>query len=188
MLTWHAIHEALPKLSKRARDRTKAIRSCLLELGNLFLQEQLWSPYRRNAYWKNGLRSTPVMFVEHVAAFERWASHGMLNPKLDINLPEAQPLTNTSRAHTETIKTVVTYSLSGVSSATSAHSPTSTESTIESYKETLFWQLECNAAESESHLDVAKTNEMCSDQECQAINSYVKIRRLTRASVTQIIM
>ena len=59
------------------------------------------------------------------------------------------------------------------------------ESTAASYKETLFWQLECSACRKRIPLDFAKTNEICSNQECQAINSYVKIRRLARASVNQ---
>ena len=61
----------------------------------MFLPEQL-VPYQRERLLEKWLRSTPVMFVEHVTAFEKWASEGMLNPKLDINLHEAQPLANTS--------------------------------------------------------------------------------------------
>lgn len=184
-LTWRAIEDALPRLTKRARVRTKFIRSCLFELGNLFLQEELWSKYRQERLLEKYLKSTPVIFVEHVAAFERWASQGMLNPKLDINPPEAQPLTNTTRAILGTVKAVGVFlqwwvrrnilSLADVN-----------QSTIESYKETLFWQYECTVCGKRTHLDVDKTSEKCSDSECQAMNACVKIRRLTRRSVTDI--
>jgi hypothetical protein len=63
-LTWQAIHEALPKLSKRGRSRSKFIRSGLLELGNLFLQERLlpnWDCYlseqRLQKYLNSALRA-----------------------------------------------------------------------------------------------------------------------------------
>ena len=75
MLTWQAIHEALPKARKRGqRGRAKVhfIRSGLLELGNHFLPEQL-VPYQRERRLEKWLRSAPVMFVEHVTAFEKWA-------------------------------------------------------------------------------------------------------------------
>jgi len=186
-LTWRAIDDALPKLTKRARVRTKAIRSCLFELGNLFLQEELWSKYRQERLLAKYLKSTPVIFVEHVAAFEMWASQGMLNPKLDVKPPESRPLTNTPRVILGTVRVVGVFlqwcvkrnilSLADVN-----------QSTIDSYKETLFWQYECKVCGKRAHLDVDKTSEKCSDSECQAMNACVKTRRLARRSVTDITM
>ena len=186
MLSWPAIHEAMPKARKRGqqgRIRVQFIRSGLLELGNQFLQEQLVQ-HQRERLLEKWLRSAPVVFVEHVAAFEKWASEGMLNPKLSISLHEGQHLANTSEYTLKTIKSVIIflkwcvtrdiYSLAHIN-----------ESTAASYKETLFWQLECSACRKRIPLDFAKTSEICSNQECQAINSYVKIRRLARASVMQ---
>jgi hypothetical protein len=189
MLTWQAIHEALPKARKRGqpgRAGTQSIRAGLLELGNCFLQEQL-VPYQRERLLEEWLRSTPVMFGEHVAAFQKWASEGMLNPKLDITLHESQALANTSDYTFKTIKSVIRFltwcvkrdicSLRNINQGTAA-----------SYKETLFWQLECSACRKRIPLDSAQTNKICSNQECQAINSYVKSRRLARASVMQCTM
>jgi hypothetical protein len=184
MLTWQAIHEALPKARKRGqrgRIRSRFIRSGLLELGNHFLPEQL-VPYQRERLLEKWLRSAPVMFVEHVTAFEKWVSKGMLNPKLAINLHEAQPLANTSEDTRKTIKTVIRF-LKWCVKRDICSLANINESTAASYKETLFWQLECSACRKRIPLDCAKTNEICSNQECQAINSYVKIRRLARASV-----
>jgi hypothetical protein len=48
ILTWRAIHEALPKLGKQGRARCQFIRSGLLELGNLYLLAGLlpsWESY-----------------------------------------------------------------------------------------------------------------------------------------------
>ena len=186
-LTWRAIEDALPKLSKRARDRTKAIRSCLLELGNLFLQEGLWNSYRQERLLEKYLKSTPRIFVEYVAAFERWASHGMLNPNLDVNSPESQPLTSTTRAILGNVKAVGLFLKWCVNRDIFSLADVS-QSTIQSYKETLFWQYECKACGKRTHVDVDKTNEKCSETECQAMKSCVKIRRLTHRSVSDITM
>ena len=186
LLTWQAIHEALPKARKRGqrgRIRVHFIRSGLLELGHHILSEQ-FVQYLRERLMEKWLRSTPVMFVEHVTAFEKWASKGMLNPKLDINLHEAQPLANTCEYTQRTTKTVIRF-LKWCVKCDICSLANITERTAASYKETLFWQLECSACRKRIPLDVAKTNEICSNQECQAINSYVKIRRLARASVNQ---
>jgi len=184
ILTWEAIHEALPKLSKRGRTRSRWIRSGLVELGNHFLPEQL-VPYQRERLLEKWLRSAPVMFVEHAIAFEKWASEGMLNPRLAINLHEAQPLANTSGHTQKTIKTVIRF-LEWCVKRDICSLANINESMAASYKETLFWQLECSVCRKRIPLDCAKTNEICSNQECQAINSYVKIRRLARASVAQV--
>ena len=144
-LTWQAIHEALPKLSKRGRSRSKFIRSGLLELGNLFLQERLlpnWDCYLSEQRLQKYLKSAPLIFVNHVAAFERWASHGMLNPKLDMKPHESRPLTNTADAILETVKTVGIF-LEWCVKRNILSLAEVNQSTIESYKETLFWQHEC---------------------------------------------
>ncbi len=184
-LTWCAIEDALPRLTKRAHGRTKAIRSCLFELGNLFLQEELWSKYRQERLLAKYLKSAPVIFIEHLTAFERWASQGMLNPKLDLEPSESRPLTNTPRAILGTVKAVGVFlrwcAKRNVLSLTDV-----SQSTIESYKETLFWQYKCKGCGKRTHLEVDKTSEKCSDSECQAMNACVKIRRLTRRSVTDI--
>src|SRR5688572_21578984 len=124
------------------------------------------------------------MYVQHVSAFEKWASEGMLNPKLDINLHESKPLANTSEDIRKTINTVIRF-LKWCVKRDICSLANINESTVARYKETLFWQLECSACRKRIPLDGAKTNEICSNQECQAINSYVKIRRLARASVVQ---
>jgi len=186
-LTWCAIEEALPRLTKRARVRTKFIRSCLFELGNLFLQEELWSKHRQERLLEKYLKSTPVIFVEHVAAFERWSSRGMLNPKLDMGLPESRPLTNTPRAILGTVKVVGVF-LQWCVKRNILSLAEVNQSTIESYTETLFWQYECKICGKRAHSDVDKTNEKCSDSKCQAMNACVKIRRLTRRSVIEITM
>jgi hypothetical protein len=186
MLSWQAIHEALPKARKcgqRGRIRVHFIRSGLLEIGHHFLPEQ-FVPYQRERLMEKWLRSTPMMFVEHVTAFEKWASKGMVNPKLDINLNET-PLANTSEYTQQTIKTVIRF-LKWCVKCDICSLANIKESTAASYKETLFWQLECSACRKRIPLEVAKRNEICSNQECQAINSYVKIRRLARASVAQV--
>ncbi|HUS12448.1 MAG TPA: hypothetical protein VMZ30_18415 [Pyrinomonadaceae bacterium] len=189
-LTWHAIQEALPKFSKRGRLRSKAIRSGLLELGNLFAEQGLlpnWNSYLWERRLAQYLRSAPEIFRVHVSDFEKWASQGMINPKLDLRPLESSPLANTTEAILETVKAVVIFlnwcvdrnicSLSDID-----------QGTIADYKENLFWQHECKTCRKRTHLDFGKTSETCSNKECNAINSNIRVRRLARASVTRMAM
>jgi len=69
ILTWQAIHDALPKLSNRGRIRSKFVRSGLLEVGNLLLQARLlpdWDSYLCEQRLDKYLKSAPPMFVDHV--------------------------------------------------------------------------------------------------------------------------
>src|SRR5688572_15500077 len=111
----------------------------------------------------------------------------MLNPKLDVNPPESEPLTSTTRAILGNVKVVGLFLKWCVNRNIFSLADVS-ESTIESYKEALFWQYECKVCGKRTHIDVDKTNEKCSETECRAMKSYVKIRRLTRRSVSDITM
>lgn len=189
-LTWHAIQEALPKLSKRGRPRSKAIRSGLLELGNLFAEQGLlpnWNSYLWERRLAQYLRSAPKIFRVHVSDFEKWASQGMVNPKLDLRLLESSPLANTTEAILETVKAAVIF-LNWCVDRNIFSLADIDQGTIVNYKENLFWQHECKTCLKRSHLELGKTSETCSNKECNAINSNVRVRRLARASVTRMTM
>jgi integrase len=185
VLTWQAIHEAMRKVSKPGRLKRQLIRSGLLELGNIYLQAGLlpsWESYLNEQRLDRYLKSTPAIFIEHVAAFERWAAHGMLNPKHEISLHESQPLAITTKSILETVYAVVVFLdwcvKRNIDSLTNIN-----QSTVATYKETLFWQQECKACRKRIPFDT--TSETCSNKECQATNSYVEIRRLARGSVNR---
>jgi hypothetical protein len=190
VLTWQAIHEAMRKVSKRGRLKRKLIRSGLLELGNIYLQAGLlpsWESYLNEQRLDRYLKSTPAIFVEHVAVFERWAAQGMLNPKHEISLHESQPLAITTKSTLETVYAVVAF-LNWCFKRNICALTDINESTVATYKESLFWQQECKVCRKRIPFDGDKRSEMCSNEECQAINSYVKIRRLARMSVTRFMM
>ena len=185
ILTWRAIHDALPKLGKQGRANCQLIRSGLFELGNMYLQAGLlpsWESYLNEQRLDRYLKATPAIFIEHVAAFERWAAHGMLNPKHEISLHESQPLAITTKSILETVYAVVVFLdwcvKRNICSLTNIN-----HSIVATYKETLFWQQECKACLKRIPFDT--TSETCSNKECQATNSYVKIRRLARGSVNR---
>jgi integrase len=185
ILTWRAIHEALPKRNEPGRLRCQLVRSGLLELGNTFFQAGLlpsWESYLNEQRLDRYLKATPAIFVEHLAAFERWAAQGMLNPKHEINLHESQPLANSTKNILETVYAIVVFLdwcvKRNIDSLTDIN-----QSTVATYKETLFWQQECKACRKRIPFDT--TSETCGNEECQATNSYVKIRRLARASVNR---
>jgi hypothetical protein len=185
ILTWRAIHEALPKRNEPGRLRCQLVRSGLLELGNTFFQAGLlpsWESYLNERRLDRYLKSTPAIFVEHVAAFEKWAAQGMLNPKHEISLHESQPLAITTKSILETVYAVVVFLdwcvKRNIDSLTNIN-----HSIVATYKETLFWQQECKACR--KRIPFNTTSETCSNKECQATNSYVKIRRLARGSVNR---
>ena len=147
ILTWQAIHDALPKLGKQGRANCQLIRSGLFELGNMYLQAGLlpsWESYLNEQRLDRYLKSTPAIFIEHVAAFERWAAHGMLNPKHEISRHESQPLAITTKSILQTVYAVVVFLdwcvKRNICSLTNIN-----QSTVATYKETLFWQQECKA-------------------------------------------
>lgn len=111
----------------------------------------------------------------------------MLNPKLDVEPQESQPLTNTPRAILGTVKAVGVF-LQWCVKRNILTLADVNQSTLESYKETLFWQYECKVCGKLTPLDVDKADEKCNEAECQAMKSCVKIRRLTRGSVIEITM
>jgi len=187
ILTWRAIHDALPKLSNQGRSRCQLIRSGLLELGNMYLQAGLlpsWESYLNEQRLERYLKATPTIFVEHVAAFERWAAQGMLNPKHEISLHESQPLANSTKNILETVYAIVVFLnwcvKRNIGSLTDIN-----QNIVATYKETLFWQQECKACRKQIPLDGDNKSETCSNEECRATNSYVKIRRLAHGSVNR---
>src|ERR1700754_1028758 len=172
ILTWRAIHEALPKRNEPGRLRCQLVRSGLLELGNTFFQAGLLpscDSYLNDQRLDRYLQSTPPIFVEHIAAFERWAAQGMLNPKHEISLHESQPLAITTKSILETVYAVVVFLdwcvKRNIDSLTNIN-----HSIVATYKETLFWQQECKACRKRIPFDT--TSETCSNKECQATNSY----------------
>jgi hypothetical protein len=189
-LTWHAIQEALPKLSKRGRPKSKAIRSGLLELGNLFAEQGLlasWTSYLWERRLAQYIGSAPEIFRGHVSDFEKWASQGMVNPKLDLRPLKSSPLANTTEAILETVKATAIF-LNWCVDRNIFLLADIDEGTIVNYKENLFWQHECKTCRTRTHLDFGKTSGTCSNKECNAINSNVRVRRLARASVTRMAM
>jgi site-specific recombinase XerC len=189
-LTWHAIQEALPKLGKRGRPRSKAIRSGLLEVGNVFAEQGLlpsWNSYLWERRLAQYVESAPEISRVHVSGFEKWASQGMVNPKLDLPPLESSPLANTTEAILETVKAVVIF-LNWCAGRNIFSLADIDQVTIANYKENLFWQRECKTCRKRTPLDFSSTNETCSNKECNAVNSNVRVRRLARASVTRMAM
>jgi len=151
-----------------------------LQAGLLPRSESYLNEQRLERY----LKATPTIFVEHVAAFERWAAQGMLNPKHEISLHESQPLANSTKNILETVYAVVVF-LNWCVKRNICSLTNINRSTVPTYKETLFWQQECKACRKRIPLDGDNKSETCSNEECQATNSYVKIRRLARGSVNR---
>jgi hypothetical protein len=184
-LTWQAILNIRPDPRKYGRLRTNLIRSCLLELANIFAEQQLmpdWNSYLNERQLERCLETAPEIFLKHLIDFEKWASNGMVNPKVGLSQLASQSLSNNPRTIRHTMRDVGEFlnwcvghevgSLAEISPAL-----------IAGYKETLFWKYECEGCHRCTPFESGKEITVCENQKCNAIGSYVKVRRLARTSV-----
>jgi hypothetical protein len=189
-LTWAAIYGALTEVGKYGRLRANLIRSCLCELGNLQAEQQLmpdWDSYLIQRQLERCLRTVPEMFLKNLIDFEEWASNGMLNPKVGLTHLTLQFLSNKPSTILQNVRDVVAFLNWCV-----AHEVVSltkiSPGLIASYKETLFWKYECEICHIQTPFEQGKSMGVCGNQKCNAIGPHIKVRRLTRTSITRAIM
>lgn len=183
VLTWQALDQALPLLGHTNPVRIGFIRSCLFELGDLFAERKEIQD-RSSHLYENGLRRSlqrcPAVFLKHVSGFQQWHLKGMLNPSVQFS-PKAEPLTNAPRTVVERVNSVVRFLHFCVADNKVSLSQIG-PSVIAKYQQTLFWQLECKECHSRYPFESPRPINKCANKECEGIDSYVRIRRLTRGT------
>lgn len=189
-LTWDDIYNALPDAGKYGQLRTTLIRSCLFELGNILVAQGLMPDCNSYLNLSRLGRSQPALpgrFLKHIIDFEKWASNGMLNPKLGLLPMTWQPLSNSASTIKETVNDTVAFLHWCMERQVASLSDIGT-GLIAGYKETLFWRYECENCHRRTPFELGKTIEVCRNQKCNAIGSYVRVRRLAHSSVNYLIM
>jgi hypothetical protein len=184
-LTANVIDEALRRLGRKNSVKIGFIRSCLFQLGDLFAERS--KTQKRDAYLherglKRSVESCPAVFQEHVSRFERWLLNGMLNPHLERQHMTSKPLSNRPLTIIETIRMVNQFLRFCVAHNVELLSDIQFP-LVANYQCTLFWHLQCKHCLIRIPYVSPKPGGKCANNECNAINSYEKTRRLARASL-----
>ena len=184
VLTWNAIEQHLPVVGQTHATKIGFIRSCLFELGYL-LAARGEMQERRSYLHENGLRRSlqrsPGVFLSQVSDFQRWLLSGMVNPNVEV-AQVGQVLTIAPRTMFARINAVTRFLNFCVTHNTESLAQIG-PSLIAKYQETMLWQWECKECHKRIPLESQRSIEKCSNGECGGINSYIRIRRLTRGSL-----
>ena len=184
VLTWNAIEQHLPVVGQTHATKIGFIRSCLFELGYLLaargeMQER--SSYLHENGLRRSLQRSPAVFLSQFSDFQQWLLSGLVNP----NVKEAQlgqALTIAPRTMLVRINAVTRFLNFCVTHNTESLAQIG-PSLIAKYQETMLWQWECKECHKRIPLESQRSIEKCSNGECGGINSYIRIRRLTRGSL-----
>ena len=188
VLTWKGIEDARPRYGKADRMKIMLIRSCLWDLGNLYAERGVLQD--RNSYLLerrlHSLKSTPPMFRENVFRFQEWVLRGMLNPKSEPMTECVEVLANTHEQLISAVASVNAFlkwcernqvnSLSAVDAAV-----------VDDYQKTLLWKFRCSKCGKCVPFDSRGAGEKCINEKCEATDSYVRVKHLTRNSRTTIV-
>lgn len=183
VLTWHAIDQALPLLGQTNAVKIGFIRSCLFQLGDLFAERremQDHSSHLQERSLSRSLQRSPAAFLKHVSGFQQWLLKGMLNPTVQLS-PETEPLTNAPRMIVERVNSVTRF-LNCCVAHNTVSLPEIGPSLIAAYQQTMLWQFECKECHNRFPFESLKPINKCANKECEAVDSYVRIRRLTRSA------
>jgi len=184
VLTWHAIDQALPPLGQANPVKIVFIRSCLVELGELFAERremQDRSLHLHERALRRSLQRSPAVFREHVTGFQAWLLKGMLNPALRL-APKTEPLTNAPRTTIARVNSVTRFLNFCVTLNITSLSEISPD-VISGYQRSILWQFECKSCHLRIPCESLKPIKKCASKRCEATDSYVKIRRLTRGTL-----
>lgn len=184
VLTWQAIDQALPRLSRTNAKRIGFIRSCLFELGDL-LAERKEIQDRSSHLHEKGLRRSlqrcPSSFQGQVSGFQQWLFNGMLNPTTHLPL-KAKPLTVAPLTIVERVRAVIRFL-----NFCEAHDVVSLSqigpAVIGKYQQSMLWQWECKKCHNRLPLESPRQTTKCANEECEAVDSYVRARRLARGTL-----
>jgi hypothetical protein len=184
VLTWNAIEQHLPVVRQTHATKIGFIRSCLFELGYL-LAARGEMQERRSYLHENGLRrslqQSPGVFLSQVSDFQQWLLSGMVNPNVEV-AQVGQVLTIAPRTMFARINAVTRFLNFCVTHNTESLAQIG-PSLIAKYQETMLWQWECKECHKCIPFEFQGSIEKCSNGECGGINSYIRIRRLTRGSL-----
>jgi hypothetical protein len=182
VLTWEVIEQALPRLGQPNPMKIGFIRSCLFELGEL-LAERRKMPERKSYLHEKCLRRaldrSPAVFRSQVSGFQQWLLNGMVNPNVEGVQGALTIAHETMRSRVNAVSRFLNFCVDHNTLSLAQIGP----SLIAKYQQTMLWQLECKECHMRLPFQSPESVEKCANKKCDGINSYIRIRRLARASL-----
>jgi len=184
VLTRQAIEQALPRLGQTNPVKIGFIRSCLFELGDI-LAERGEIPDRSSHLHEKAihrsLRRCSTVFLTQVSGFHQWLVNGMLNPTVKLS-PRAKPLTIAPLTVAERVSAAIRF-LNFCAAQNIASLTQIGPSVIARYQETMLWQWECKKCHNRFPFESSRQITKCANRECEGMDSYVRVRRLSRRTL-----
>ena len=183
VLTWEVIEQALPRLGQPNAMKIGFIRSCLFELGEL-LAERRKMPDRKSYLHEKSLRRaldrSPAVFRSEVFGFQQWLLNGMVNPNVEEVQGALTIAHDTMRSRVNAVSRFLNFCVDHNTLSLAQIGP----SLIAKYQQTMLWQLECKECHMRLPFQSPESVEKCANKKCDGISSYIRIRRLARASLS----
>src|ERR1051325_1697925 len=171
-LTWEAIEDILPPVRQAQRYKTKLIRSCLRDIGQLLaergqLESRAGYISRRRTF--QPIAKAPAHFRNDLLKYLDWLTHEKYSP-------------SSIRSSLYSIAYFLIWDAGrGISSLSQVK-----RISVESYQQTLYWKWVCKACRHtiplESWQDSAPTK-TCLSRKCKSSGKYVRCRRHSQAYI-----
>lgn len=178
VLTWDTIDRTLPASGQY-------IRSCLFQLGDVLAERgrmEGWESHLTNGGLRRSLQRTPDAFVKPMTDFQQWLLEGNVNPNLQLSLWKTQRLSNAARTIVEQLNMVVKF-LNFCASRNIGSLPQIGPTAITQYQQTILWQFECKKCRNRIPFTSSRPTGQCVNPSCDAIESYVRTRKLARGTL-----
>lgn len=183
VLSWRVIDALRPKNGEGNSHKIKFIRSCLFDLGQIYAERGLiqdWNSYLLERRLRS-LQSTPTAFRDHVSNFQKWVMGGMLHPNVKGSIAAGEILANTAEVLLSNIgslnaflKWCVRHEINSLDEVDAIE--------VANYQRTLLWKFQCSKCGDSVAFDSGVAARKCTNEKCEASNSYIKVRNLARNS------
>jgi len=184
VLTRQAIEQALPRLGQTNSVKIGFIRSCLFELGDILAERgeiQDRSSHLHEKTLQRSLRRCSTIFLTQVSDFQEWLVNGMLNPTMKPS-SKVEPLTIAPLTIAERVRAAIRF-LNFCAAQNIASLTQIGPSVIARYQETMLWQWECKKCHNRFPFESSRQITKCANRECEGMDSYVRVRRLSRGTL-----
>ncbi len=184
-LTWNSVDEALAFVSGYPATKKQLIRSCLLQLGNVLGERGLMEDresHLTNRSVRRSLERTPEVFAHQISEFQKWLAEGEVNPNFAALPAKTERLSVAPRTMMERVSVLANF-LDFCAARNIVSLSDIGPSIVSEYQQTLLWEFECTKCHNRIPCTASRPSKTCVAAQCNAIDCYVKTRRLTRGTL-----
>jgi hypothetical protein len=171
-LTWEAIEETLPPVGPVKRYKTKIIRSCLRDIGQLLaarglLESRAVYITRRRSF--QPIAKAPAGFRSDLLKYLDWLVRDKYSPS----------------SIRSSLYSIMYFLLWGDERGVSSLSQVQ-KLTVESYQQTLYWKWVCKACKHSTAFEPSQNStpeETCRNRKCKVSGAYVRCRRHSQSYI-----